>query len=54
MAAARIIEHDSGIYRARQEHPHNGYYAGDFSDVPFRPMAPLLTWSGSPTAEEIT
>ena len=45
MAAARIIEEDSGTYLTRREHPHNGYYAGDFSEVPFRPMAPLLTWT---------
>ncbi len=30
----RIIE--SGTYTARRVHPHNGYYAGDFSTVPFK------------------
>jgi hypothetical protein len=31
----RIIEEESGTYTSRR-HPHNGYYAGDFSTVPFR------------------
>ena len=31
MAASLIIESESGIYTARIRHPHNGYYAGDFS-----------------------
>jgi hypothetical protein len=31
MAASRIIEQESGTYTGRR-HPHNGYYAGDFSD----------------------
>ena len=31
MAATRIIEQESGTYTGRV-HPHNGYYAGDFSD----------------------
>jgi len=30
MAATRIIEQESGTYTGRV-HPHNGYYAGDFS-----------------------
>lgn len=30
----RIIE--SGTYTDRRVHPHNGYYAGDFSSVPFK------------------
>jgi hypothetical protein len=30
MAATRIIEQESGTYIGRV-HPHNGYYAGDFS-----------------------
>ena len=32
----RIIEEESGTYSARSVHPHNGYYAGDFSTVAFR------------------
>jgi hypothetical protein len=31
MATSRIIEEESGIYRGRRIHRHNGYYAGDFS-----------------------
>ena len=31
MAASRIIEQESGTFTGRL-HPHNGYYAGDFSD----------------------
>ena len=31
MAASLIIEEESGTYTARIRHPHNGYYAGDFS-----------------------
>ena len=31
MAASRIIEEESGIYRGHRIHRHNGYYAGDFS-----------------------
>jgi len=35
MAWARVIEQESGTSHGVQ-HPHNGYYAGDFSNVPFR------------------
>ena len=30
MAASTFIEQESGTY-TRRKHPHNGYYAGDFS-----------------------
>ena len=33
MAASRIIEQESGTYTALFRHPHNGYYAGDFSQT---------------------
>jgi hypothetical protein len=33
MAASLIIEEDSGTWTG-WIHPHNGYYAGDFSDTP--------------------
>jgi hypothetical protein len=33
MAAALIIEAESGTWTG-SIHPHNGYYAGDFSDAP--------------------
>jgi len=32
MAASLFIEEESG-YTARFRHPHNGYYAGDFSQT---------------------
>ena len=31
-----IIEEETGTYTSRSSHPHNGYYAGDFSSVPFQ------------------
>ena len=34
MAASRFIEEESGSYTNRILHPHNGYYAGDFSEAP--------------------
>ena len=33
---SHIVEEDTGTYTPRVRHPHNGYYAGDFSAVPFR------------------
>ena len=33
MAATLVIEQESGTYTARFRHPHNGYYAGDFSQT---------------------
>jgi hypothetical protein len=30
MAASLFVEVESGSYIPRFEHPHNGYYAGDF------------------------
>jgi hypothetical protein len=33
MAASLFIEEESGTYTARSLHPHNGYYAGDFSQT---------------------
>jgi hypothetical protein len=33
MPASLIVEQDSGTWTG-SIHPHNGYYAGDFSDVP--------------------
>lgn len=40
MAASISIEEERGTYRRSPHHPHNGYYAGDFSRldlrVPFR------------------
>ena len=39
MAASRIIEEETGTSGLR--HKHNGYYAGDFSDAPYRPLVPV-------------
>ena len=33
MAASLFTEEESGTYTARFRHPHNGYYAGDFSQM---------------------
>jgi hypothetical protein len=33
MAASLVIEEESGTYTARFRHPHNGYWAGDFSQA---------------------
>ena len=33
MAASLFIETGSGTYTGRIRHPHNGYYAGDFSQT---------------------
>jgi hypothetical protein len=46
MAASIIVEEERGTYR-RSMHPHNGYYAGDFSrldlTVSFRATTPHTT-----------
>ena len=34
VATTLVIEEESGISRGLY-HPHNGYWAGDFSDTPF-------------------
>ena len=39
MTAFRLIEEDNGIY-TRDPHPHNGYYAGDFSASSARAVTP--------------
>ena len=42
MAASMSLEEESGTYTARfRHHPHNGYYAGDFSQTP-RSVSSLL------------
>jgi hypothetical protein len=32
---SHIVEEEIGTYVPRSRHAHNGYYAGDFSTVPF-------------------
>lgn len=44
MAARRIIEEEAGIWTGRR-HRHDGYCAGDFSNTPFRPLAPRDIWN---------
>ena len=36
----RIVEEEIGTYTPRSAHPHNGYYAGDFSSAAFRQLDP--------------
>lgn len=36
----RIIEEESGTYTPRTAHPHNGYYAGDFSSAAYQQLDP--------------
>jgi len=31
MASTRIVEEERGTYLGSPTHPHNGYWAGDFS-----------------------
>jgi hypothetical protein len=50
---SRIIEEDRGTY-TRTRHPHNGYYAGDFSGTIGRPAsavtsAPVLRTAAHPS-----
>ena len=33
MAASLLIEEETGTYTGWIRHPHNGYYAGDFSQT---------------------
>ncbi|HET6652960.1 MAG TPA: hypothetical protein VFH10_09995 [Nocardioides sp.] len=33
---SHIVEEESGTYAPRDQHAHNGYYAGDFTAVPFQ------------------
>jgi hypothetical protein len=44
------IEDESGTFVQRRRHTHNGYYAGDFSAVPFRAIDPDLLLSLSVNA----
>ncbi len=33
---SQVVEEESGTFVSATAHPHSGYYAGDFSAVPFR------------------
>jgi hypothetical protein len=37
MAKSLMVEEESGVI-TRTRHQHNGYYAGDFTEVPFREL----------------
>ena len=43
-----LVEEESGTVALRPTHPHNGYYAGDFSSVPFQAPDLRLLLAGSP------
>ena len=52
MAASLVVEDERGTYTQLVRHPHNGYYAGDFSSdltvsVPdgLRPVSQQPAWS---------
>jgi hypothetical protein len=47
MAASLTIESESGTWTGSR-HPHNGYYAGDFSDVPSVPQGQLAGFRSAP------
>jgi hypothetical protein len=50
MASSLIIETESGTFTGKRN-PHNGYYAGDFSDLPRltqNQLAALITSSRVP------
>jgi hypothetical protein len=50
MAASIVVEEERGTYTGTPSHPHNGYYAGEFTDrlvgrpaaVPVPPAGPHL------------
>ena len=46
MAKQRMVEEESGTSTwIHRQHTHNGYYAGDFTDVPFlNPQDPAHTF----------
>ena len=52
MSASRFIEQESGTYTTRIRHPHNGYYAGDFSrtsrSATARPATPVPVPGAAP------
>jgi hypothetical protein len=43
MAASLYVEEESGSYTARFQHPHNGYYAGDFSQT--SPVSSMVSFA---------
>jgi hypothetical protein len=55
MAASLFIEEESGTYTPRSRHPHNGYFAGDFSQTAsgseLRPSAGTVLTAACPGHE---
>ena len=52
MAASTIVEQEQGTY-VRSPHPHNGYYAGDFSARPLRVShAAIARWTNNGSRRE--
>jgi hypothetical protein len=49
MATSRIIEEEAGTSSGRM-HPHNGYWAGDFSSHPTAQATQLLSHDPRPPA----
>ena len=50
MAASLTIEEERGTYvRFPRQHPHNGYYAGDFSRVEAGRATLPSTFEGRPS-----
>ncbi len=49
MATSLVIEEEQGVYCGSPRHPHNGYWAGDFSNLPSTQCGPVppvhLVWS---------
>jgi hypothetical protein len=52
MARSLVIEEESGTYTGRR-HPHNGYYAGDFSTQPVRTSPSIQTCRVTPTSAPV-
>jgi len=48
MATSLIVEDEHGTYVGTARHPHNGYYAGDFSSRSYPRTRPTSPASASP------
>jgi len=47
MAASITVEQECGTYTGTPYHPHNGYYAGDFSGTPATGPALVPTYGAA-------
>ncbi len=52
MATSLIIEEERGEYGGSPRHPHNGYWAGDFSNLPGTHCGPVSP--GRPVGAPVT